>query len=156
LIGGGPLAMTYKAVNTMDSMVGYKNERYLHFGWAAAHVDDVLNWVPARLTGLLMCVTAPLVGLDGAGAWRVYRRDRTKHASPNAAHPEAACAGALGVELAGPASYFGVVHDKPVIGDDLRPIEVSDIDAANNLLRITAFSAFIFALVLRCVVVVLH
>ena len=155
-LGGGIGGVLYKSVNTMDSMVGYKNERYLHFGWAPAHVDDVLNWVPARLTGLLMCVTAPLVGLDGAGAWRVYRRDRTKHASPNAAHPEAACAGALGVELAGPASYFGVVHDKPVIGDDLRPIEVSDIDAANKLLRITAFSAFIFALVLRCVVVVLH
>jgi adenosylcobinamide-phosphate synthase len=122
-------------------MVGYKNERYRHFGTAAARLDDVLNFVPARLTGVLMCVVAPLVGLDGKGAWRVFVRDRRKHASPNSAHPEAACAGALGVRLAGPASYFGVVHDKPYIGDDLRPVEPADITASTRLLAATSLAA---------------
>ena len=148
-LGGAAGGVLYKSVNTMDSMVGYKNERYLHFGWAAAHVDDALNWVPARLTGLLMCVVAPLVGLDGAGAWRVYRRDRKRHASPNSAHPEAACAGALGVQLAGPASYFGVMHYKPTIGDDLRPVALSDIDATCRLLRATSLVAFVLAIIIR-------
>ena len=140
-LGGAPAGVLYKAVNTMDSMVGYKNERYRHFGTAAARLDDVLNFVPARLTGVLMCVVAPLVGLDGKGAWRVFVRDRRKHASPNSAHPEAACAGALGVRLAGPASYFGVVHDKPYIGDDLRPVEPADITASTRLLAATSLAA---------------
>ena len=140
-LGGAPAGVLYKAVNTMDSMVGYKNERYRHFGTAAARTDDVLNFVPARLTGVLMCLVAPLVGLDGAGAWRVFWRDRKKHASPNSAHPEAACAGALGVQLAGPASYFGVVHDKPTIGDATRPIEPSDIVASTRLLEATSWAA---------------
>lgn len=140
-IGGAAAGMLYKAVNTMDSMVGYKNDRYRFFGTVAARTDDVLNFVPARLTGVIMCVAAPLVGLDGAGAWRIFRRDRKKHASPNSAHPEAACAGALGVRLAGPTSYFGVVHDKPYIGDDLRPIEPEDIVRSTRLLSATSLAA---------------
>ncbi len=142
-LGGAAAGVLYKAVNTMDSMVGYKNDRYRHFGTVAARTDDVLNFVPARLTGVLMCVVAPLVGLDGAGAWRIFRRDRKKHASPNSAHPEAACAGALGVRLAGPASYFGVVHNKPFIGDDLRPIEAQDIVRSTRLLSATSIAALV-------------
>lgn len=140
-LGGAPAGMLYKAVNTMDSMVGYQNDRYRFFGTAAARLDDVLNWVPARMTGMLMCLVAPLVGLDGQGAWRIYRRDRAKHASPNSAHPEAACAGALGVQLAGPASYFGVLHDKPTIGDATRPICSDDITRACDLLAATTLAA---------------
>lgn len=147
-VGGAPAGVLYKAVNTMDSMVGYKNDRYRYFGTVAARLDDLLNWVPARLTGVLMCLVAPLVGLDGAGAWRIFLRDRRKHASPNSAHPEAACAGALGVRLAGPASYFGVVHDKPYIGDDNRPIERADIGRACRLLKVTSLAALVLGLAL--------
>ncbi len=147
-LGGAPAGVLYKAVNTMDSMVGYRNERYQHFGTAAARLDDVLNWIPARLTGVLMCVVAPLVGLDGREAWRIYLRDRRKHASPNSAHPEAACAGALGVRLAGPASYFGVMHDKPTIGDDRRPIELDDITRSCHLLAATSIAALVLSLAL--------
>ena len=147
-VGGAPAGVLYKAVNTMDSMVGYKNDRYRYFGTVAARLDDLLNWVPARLTGVLMCLVAPLVGLDGAGAWRIFLRDRRKHASPNSAHPEAACAGALGVRLAGPASYFGVVHDKPYIGDDNRPIERADIGRACRLLKATSLAALVLGLAL--------
>ncbi len=140
----------YKAVNTMDSMVGYKNDRYRYFGTAAALFDDVLNFVPARISGVLMCIVAPLAGLDGAGAWRVFKRDRKNHASPNSAHTEAACAGALGVQLAGPASYFGVVKDKPTIGDATRPIELADIKRANTLLAYTAIAALVVGVALGC------
>ena len=142
-VGGAPAGVLYKAVNTMDSMVGYQNDRYRFFGTAAARLDDVLNWVPARLTGVLMCLVAPLVGLDGRGAWRIFLRDRLCHASPNSAHPEAACAGALGVQLAGPASYFGVMHDKPTIGDATRPVEPEDIRRANRLLAATSVATLV-------------
>ncbi|MBR2683433.1 MAG: cobalamin biosynthesis protein CobD, partial [Atopobiaceae bacterium] len=146
---GGPVAgVFYKAVNTMDSMVGYKNEAYRFLGTAAARLDDVCNWIPARMTAALMCLTAPLVGLDGRDAWRIWRRDHARHASPNSAHPEAACAGALGVRLAGPASYFGSVVDKPYIGDDLRPVESEDILRANRLLYSTAAVALVGAIAL--------
>ena len=144
-LGGAPAGMLYKAVSTMDSMVGYKNDRYRNFGTAAARADDVLNYVPARVTALLMCLVAPVVGLDGKAAWRILRRDRKRHASPNAGHPEAACAGALGVRLAGPASYFGKVHDKPTIGDDMRPVEVDDITRSTKLLAATSVAAFVLA-----------
>lgn len=137
-LGGAPLGVAYKAVNTMDSMVGYRNERYRHFGTAAARADDVANLVPARVTGALMCAAAGLVGLDAAGAWRVMRRDHARHASPNSAWTEAACAGALGVRLAGDASYFGEVVHKPWIGDDDRPVEPADVRRANRLLLATA------------------
>ena len=150
---GGPVGgMLYKAVNTMDSMVGYKNEAYRHFGTAAARMDDVLNWVPARLTGVLMCLAAVPLGLDGRGAWRVFLRDRLRHASPNSAHPEAACAGALGVRLAGPASYFGVTHDKPTIGDDLRPVVPADILWANRLSAATSVAALALSVALAVLV----
>lgn len=134
LIGGAPLALTYKAVNTMDSMVGYKNDRYLYFGRAAAKLDDLANLAPARLAALCWVGAAYLTGQDGRNAWNIWRRDRRNHASPNSAQTESACAGALGVQLAGPASYFGKTVDKPTIGDPKRAVEPADIGRANRML----------------------
>lgn len=132
----GPAGGTlYKAVNTMDSMVGYKNDRYMYFGRCAARLDDLLNLAPARLTGILMVLGAwVLPGMDGAHAFKVFLRDRKRHASPNSAHGEAACAGALHLRLAGDAWYFGILHKKPYIGDDDRQIQPADIRRANRLM----------------------
>lgn len=141
-LGGAPLGVLYKAVNTMDSMIAYKNEKYLYFGRTAAHLDDVMNWIPARLAGLMMVLAAPLCRFDGKGAWRIFWRDRRRHASPNSAHTEAACAGALQVQLAGDASYFGKIHHKPTLGDPIRPVEAEDIPRANRLM-ITASLLFL-------------
>ena len=127
LLGGAPLALMYKSINTMDSMVGYKNEKYLWFGRAAAKLDDAANYIPARISALCWIASAALTGQDWKGAWRIWRRDRRCHASPNSAQTEAACAGSLGVQLAGPAWYFGELYDKPTIGDALRPVETDDI-----------------------------
>lgn len=125
----------YKAVNTMDSMVGYKNEKYMDLGRCAARLDDLLNLVPARLTGLLFCAAAWITpGADPANGWKIFHRDRFNHASPNSAHGEAACAGALRLRLAGDAWYFGELHRKPYIGDDLRSVEAADIRRANRLM----------------------
>ena len=107
MLGGAPLALVYKAINTMDSMVGYKNEKYLNFGRAAAKLDDAANYLPSRIAALLWIASAALTGNDAKSAWRIWRRDRRKHASPNSAQTESACAGALNVQLAGPATYFG-------------------------------------------------
>lgn len=138
-LGGLPAGMAYKAVSTLDSMVGYKNEKYRFFGWASARLDDVLNFVPARLSGLLICLgAAVLPGFSGRRAWRIFWRDRKQHASPNSAHTEAACAGALGVRLAGDASYFGKVVHKPTLGDSTRPVEPEDIPRACRLMYATA------------------
>ena len=145
-LGGAPLGFFYKAVNTMDSMVGYKNDRYLYFGRAAARLDDALNFLPARIAGVLMCLGGAAAGYDGKNAWRIFRRDRKRHKSPNSAHTEAACAGALQLQLAGPNYYFGQLVDKPTIGDDQRPVEALDILRAGRILYATAF----FALLLFC------
>jgi adenosylcobinamide-phosphate synthase len=123
MLGGPVLALAYKAVNTLDSMVGYRNERYLHFGWAAARLDDLANWLPARLTGLLMVATAPLIGLSSRGSWQIMRRDGRNHASPNSGIPEAAAAGALAIQLGGTNWYFGQPVVKPTIGDETRPLD---------------------------------
>ena len=131
---GAAGGLLYKAINTMDSMVGYKNDRYLHFGRAAAKLDDGANYIPARLSALAMIGAAFLLKLDGRGAWRVWRRDRRNHASPNSAQTESACAGALGVRLGGDASYFGQLYKKPTIGDPRRPIERADVHRACNLM----------------------
>ncbi len=123
---GGPLgAMVYKAVSTMDSMVGYKNDRYRHFGWWAARADDVLNWVPARVSALLLLGAGGLSGLEWKRGWKVMRRDARKTSSPNAGFPEAAAAGLLGVQLGGPGVYFGRVVMKPVLGDSDKPADAS-------------------------------
>lgn len=149
LIGGAPLGLAYKAVNTMDSMVGYKNKRYIDFGRAAAHLDDAANFLPARLAALLWIAAAGLAGFDAKNAWRIWRRDRFCHASPNSAQTESACAGALGVRLAGPAFYFGEYYDKPTIGDGSRPVEPADILRANRMLYLAGFLALGLGLALR-------
>ncbi|HEY5976061.1 MAG TPA: adenosylcobinamide-phosphate synthase CbiB, partial [Geobacteraceae bacterium] len=123
MLGGPVLALAYKAANTLDSMVGYKNDRYLKFGWASARFDDLLNLVPARLTGLLMVLAASLSGLSLPGAWRIMRRDGRNHSSPNSGIPEAAAAGALGVQLGGASVYFGTTVVKPTIGEPLRSLD---------------------------------
>ena len=138
IIGGAPLGFLYKAVNTMDSMLGYRNERYLYFGRAAAKMDDLFNFIPSRITAVLMTAAAFLTGLDGKNAWKIYRRDRRKHASPNSAQTEAVCAGALQVRLAGDAVYFGKLYKKDYIGDNIRPIEPEDIKRAGHLMYVTA------------------
>ena len=139
LIGGVPLGFLYKAVNTMDSMLGYKNDKYLYFGRIPARMDDIFNYIPARVTALFMIAASFLCGLDGKNAWRIYKRDRRKHASPNAAQTESVCAGALRVRLAGDAVYFGKVYKKEFIGDALRPIEPEDIRRTERLMYVTAF-----------------
>lgn len=138
LIGGASLGFFYKAVNTMDSMIGYNNETYRYFGRASARLDDLCNYIPARLSGILMIAAAYLTGMDGGNAYRIFRRDRFCHASPNSAQTESACAGALGVRLAGDAKYFGVNYKKEFIGDAIRPIEAEDIKRAGILMYTTA------------------
>ena len=146
----GPLGgFFYKAVNTMDSMVGYQNERYQYFGTAAARLDDVMNWIPARLSALFMMVSALPCGYSVREAWRIYRRDRRNHKSPNAAQTEAVMAGALGIRLAGDAWYFGKRYPKPFIGDASRPVEREDILRAGRLEYATAVTAFAAFAVLR-------
>ena len=147
-LGGGVGGCLYKAANTMDSMLGYKNEKYREIGFFPAKLDDVLNYIPSRLTALLMILAAFLCGFDGRTAWKIWRRDRRNHASPNSAQTEAVCAGALGLRLAGDAQYFGEIHKKPYIGDDLRPIEPEDIRRANRLMYVTS----VLMLLLSCAV----
>lgn len=137
LIGGAPLGFLYKAVNTMDSMLGYKNEKYLYFGRIPAKMDDIFNYIPARLTAWFMVAAAFLTGMDGENAWKIYLRDKRKHASPNSAQSEAVCAGALDVQLAGDAVYFGKVYKKDYIGDAIRKIEPEDILRAGKLMYMT-------------------
>ena len=133
-LGGAVGGMAYKAINTMDSMLGYKNERYQYFGTVAARLDDAAGFIPARLSGLLLVAAAGLTGMDAANAWRIFCRDRYAHKSPNSAQSESAVAGALGVQLAGDAVYGGQVVHKPFIGDPLREIEAEDIRRANKLM----------------------
>lgn len=143
-IGGGVLGFFYKAANTMDSMVGYRNERYEDFGRAAAKLDDIVNFIPSRLSALLMIIAAVLPGYSAKDGWKIWRRDRFQHKSPNSAQTESVCAGALGVQLAGDASYFGVLVRKPTIGDPLRPVEAQDIRRANRLMLTTAILSLLF------------
>ena len=151
-VGGAPLGFLYKAVNTMDSMIGYRNEKYLYFGRTAARLDDVLNFLPARLSGVLMVLMSRPLGFDAGNAWKIFLRDRKKHASPNSAQTEAACAGALHIRLAGDAVYFGEVHHKPYIGDDDRPVQAQDIAFAVKLMYGAAFAALAICLLIRLAV----
>ncbi len=137
---GGPVCMyLYKAINTMDSMLGYKNERFLYFGRAAAKLDDVVNFIPARMAGILLVISAWIGPFDGKNAGRIFARDRRKHASPNSAHTEAAAAGALDIQLAGDAYYFGKLYEKPSIGDPLQAVVPDDIRRMNRLMYGAAF-----------------
>lgn len=143
LIGGPILGFVYKAVNTMDSMLGYKNEKYLYFGRVAAKMDDVAGFIPARISALLMILASCLLGMDGKNALWIWKRDRRKHASPNAAQTEAVCAGALQVQLAGDAWYFGKKHEKDTIGDPIRDIEPRDILRSEKLMIGTEVLTFL-------------
>ena len=147
-LGGPVFGFVYKAINTMDSMVGYKNDRYLYFGRAAAKLDDVANYLPARISAFLMIGCAFIGGkeFDGRRAFRIYKRDNRKHASPNSAQTEAVCAGALGIQLAGDASYFGKVVKKPYIGDPVRAVEFEDIRRVNKLMYLTAWAGELLCL----------
>jgi len=139
-IGGVPAGMAYKAANTIDSMIGYKNERYIKFGWFGARLDDLLNFIPARITGFVLIPLAALItGGSVAGSYRILLRDRFNHSSPNSGHPESASAGALGLQLGGPVSYFGVLRNKPHIGDKERELDPEDIKRAVRLLYATSF-----------------
>ena len=137
MIGGAAFGFAYKAINTMDSMLGYKNDKYLYFGRIAAKLDDVANYIPARISGWLMVAGTVFTGMDTKNAAKIYKRDRRNHASPNSAQTEAAMAGALDVQLAGNAYYFGKLYEKPTIGDPIRPVEIEDIPRANKLLYAT-------------------
>lgn len=150
-LGGPVLALAYKAVNTLDSMVGYRNDRYLEFGWASARLDDLANWLPARLTGGLMVAAAWLLRLRAADAWRVMLRDARKHASPNAGFPEAAAAGALGVQLGGSAVYFGETVGKATLGDADRTLTA---EVYREMIRLM-YLAGLLALVLGSILTVL-
>ena len=152
-LGGAPLGFFYKAVNTMDSMIGYKNEKYADIGRTAAKLDDVLNYIPSRLTALAMTAAAFILGYDGKGAYRIWKRDRYNHASPNSAQTESACAGALGIQLAGDAYYFGELHKKPYIGDKQRDVENGDIVRANRLMYGSALIITAVSVILRSIII---
>ena len=141
---GAPGGYLYKTVNTMDSMVGYVNDRYRYFGTGAARLDDFCNLLPARLSGLLMIALSAPCGLDRRGARRIFHRDRYRHKSPNSAQTESVMAGALGVQLGGDASYFGELHHKETIGDDTRPIERADVGRACRLMLAVSDTAAAF------------
>ncbi len=148
-LGGAPLGFFYKAVNTMDSMLGYVEEPYRNIGFIPAKMDDILNYIPARVSALLMLLGGGLLGLDVKNGWRIFRRDRYKHASPNSAQTESVCAGLLGLRLAGDAWYHGVLHKKEYIGDPVREIVYEDIPRACRLLYTTAVLALILAVAVR-------
>ena len=144
-IGGPTLGIIYKAVNTMDSMIGYKNERFIDFGRCAARLDDVFNFIPARLSALLMILSSFFGGksYDGKNAYRIWKRDRRNHSSPNSAQCESAVAGALSIRLGGPSYYFGKLYEKPFIGDDIRPVKPGDIGLTNRLMFISELLCYL-------------
>lgn len=156
MIGGPILGFFYKAVNTMDSMIGYKNETYFYFGKAAAKLDDIVNFFPSRISAILMIIASFLAGSDFSGkdAWIIYKRDRKKHTSPNSAQTESVCAGALGIRLAGDSRYFGKIVKKPYIGERKREIEYEDIRRVNYLMYLTAWLCeiicILFMLIIFC------
>lgn len=147
-IGGAPLAFFYKGINTMDSMVGYKNEKYMYFGRCAAKLDDLANYIPARITGLAMLIATYLLSLDTKQAWKIFKRDRYNHLSPNSAMTESVAAGALNIQLGGGHFYFGQWVHKETIGDNIKTIVAEDIVQTNNLMYMTAIiSILLFSLV---------
>lgn len=149
LIGGAPLGFFYKAVNTLDSMVGYHNEKYEYFGRFSAKADDVFNFIPARITALTMIAGSLFLKLNFKNSYKIFVRDRKKHKSPNSGYPESACAGALSVQLAGDASYFGKQIKKQTIGDSVRPIEAKDILRANMLMYASSVISLIVLSLMR-------
>jgi len=143
----------YKTINTMDSMFGYKNERYLYFGWASARIDDLVNYLPARLSGVCVILTAYLLRKNGQNSRKIFFRDRLNHTSPNAAHTEAAVAGALGLQLGGPSYYFGEIINKPEIGDQLQPISPAHILKTNVVVIVGSLLCIAITCLLRRAVI---
>lgn len=152
-MGGPVLAIAYKAVSTMDSMVGYQNDRYRHFGWFAARADDWANWIPARLTSLLMAVAGACLRLNWRASLRIARRDARKTKSPNAGYPEASAAGALGVQLGGASVYFGKVVEKPTLGDPLVSLSLRQYQIMARLMYVTSLATFLLAVVIRTLMI---
>lgn len=151
-IGGAPLAFLYKAINTMDSMFGYKNDRYMEFGYFPAKLDDVFNYVPARITGVLIIISSLLLGDDYKNSFKIYKRDRYNHTSPNSAHPEAAMAGALDIQLGGANYYFGKLVEKPVIGDKIKEIELYHVKKTARILYLSEVIGFIIIISIKFII----
>ncbi len=150
---GAPLAMAYKAVNTMDSMFGYKNDKYIKFGYFPARIDDAANYIPARLCGMIIIISSFILRYDYKNSYKIYKRDKYNHTSPNSAHPEAAMAGALSLRLGGPNYYFGKLVEKPYIGDNLKDIEVDDVYKCRNVLYVSYFIGCVIAVIIRIIMV---
>ncbi len=155
MIGGAALGLLYKAINTMDSMVGYQNDRYRYFGSAAAHLDDAANFIPARLAALFMLLAGGGLKMDVKNGWKIYRRDGRKHKSPNAAQSESVMAGLLQVQLAGDARYFGQLYKKPVIGDPIRQIQKNDIYEAGRVLYGSAWIGLLLFTGIKILIILL-
>lgn len=143
LIGGSVFGTFYKSINTMDSMVGYKNDKYIYFGRAAAKLDDVVNYIPARISALMLIIGSAVCKKDYKNAWKIFKRDRYNHLSPNSAQTESVCAGALRIRLAGDAYYFGKLVKKPYIGDDLEPVRVENIREINDMMYTASFASLL-------------
>lgn len=148
---GAPFAFVYKAVNTMDSMFGYKNDKYKDFGFFPAKLDDIFNYIPARLTGYLIIVSSYILKLDYKNSYRIYSRDKYNHSSPNSAHPEAAVAGALGLKLGGSNYYFGKLVEKPTIGDEIKIIDFQDVYSTNKILYLVATMSYLISMLLTLI-----
>ena len=155
-IFGAPLAFAYKAVNTLDSMFGYKNYKYIDFGYFPAKLDDVFNYIPARITGILILISSVILNYDYKNSFKIYKRDRYNHTSPNSAHPEAAIAGALGVQLGGANYYFGTLVKKPTIGDKIKKIHIKDVNKTAKVLYLSSFMGLILALAIRQLIIELY
>ncbi|MBN1059528.1 adenosylcobinamide-phosphate synthase CbiB [Clostridium botulinum] len=147
-LGGAPLAMAYKAVNTLDSMFGYKNDKYMEFGYFSAKLDDVFNYIPARITGILIILSSMILGYDFKRSLKIYKRDKYNHSSPNSAHPEAAMAGILGIQLGGANYYFGKLVKKQTIGDSTKEAEILDVDKTSKVLYCSAILSYILSMIL--------
>ena len=154
-IGGAPMGFFYKAINTLDSMVGYKNEKYMNFGRFAAKLDDVVNYLPARISAYQMILSSFFLKYDYKNAFKIYKRDRYNHASPNSAQTESVCAGALDIQLAGNAYYFGKLYEKPTIGDHIREINYDDIKKANRLLYCTSFISIVIISIIKITIILM-
>lgn len=151
-IFGAAGSMAYKAVNTMDSMFGYKNEKYIKFGYFPAKLDDLFNYIPARVTGILIIISSFFLKRDYKNSFKIYKRDRYNHTSPNSAHPEAAMAGALDIQLGGANYYFGKIVEKPVIGDKIKEIEINDVKKTAEILYLSAVMGFILMVIIKFII----
>lgn len=149
---GAAGSMAYKAVNTMDSMFGYKNEKYIKFGYFPAKLDDLFNYIPARVTGILIIISSFFLKRDYKNSFKIYKRDRYNHTSPNSAHPEAAMAGALDIQLGGANYYFGKIVEKPVIGDKIKEIEINDVKKTAEILYLSTVMGFILMVIIKFII----